>query len=132
MTTTSKNILIVEDDRMLCTIFEMFTKELGHNITSMVRTGAEAIKSCTENRPDLVLMDIHIEGKLDGIETSRLILEQFNIPVIYITSEIYETAIQNAIMSNTYGFMIKPIYKKNLGVAIEFAYSKHKIDNAKN
>lgn len=128
---TSRNILIVEDDKMLCTIFDMFVKELGHNITNIVSKGENAILACRANKPDVILMDIHLAGKKDGIETAKLIKNEFNIPIIFITSEIYENAIKNAIYDNTYGFMIKPIYKKNLGVAIDFAYLKHQYDNGK-
>ena len=124
----SKKILIVEDDKMLCTIFEMFIKQLGYELTGISQSAKEAIKLCETNKPDVVLMDIHLVGEMDGIEASKKIHELFDVPVIYVTSDIEEETIKSAIYHNTYGFLMKPIYQSSLRVAIEFAVAKHKYD----
>ncbi len=126
-----KKILIVEDDKMLCTIFEMFIKQLGHDLVGISQTGEEALQICEINRPDVILMDIHLTGEMDGIETAKIISERFDIPVIFVTSDIEEETIHSATYNNTYGFLMKPIYKSSLGVSIEFAYSKHKFDRSR-
>jgi response regulator of citrate/malate metabolism len=123
-----RKILIVEDDKMLCTIFEMFIKQLGHEIIGISQTGTEAINLCSLQRPDVVLMDIHLEGEINGIDAAKNIHHSYDIPVIYITSDIEETTIKRAIYKNTYGFLMKPIYQDTLGVAIEFALAKHEYD----
>ncbi len=128
----TKKILIVEDDKMLCTIFEMFIKQLGYDLVGISQTGAEALQICEINPPDVILMDIHLTGEMDGIETAKIIYERFDIPVIFVTSDIEEETIHSAIYNNTYGFLMKPIYKSSLGVSIEFAYSKHKFDREQN
>jgi CheY-like chemotaxis protein len=120
-----KKILIVEDDKMLCTIFEMFLKEIGHEITSISRTGGDAINSCEHNRPDVVLMDIHLAGEIDGIEAARQIGEKYDIPVVYITGDTDHITIEKSVLENTYGYMLKPLYKKNLEITLEFAFLKH-------
>jgi DNA-binding NtrC family response regulator len=120
-----KKILIVEDDKMLCTIFEMFLKEIGHEITSISRTGTDAIESCSENPADVVLMDIHLAGEIDGIEAARQIGEKYDIPVVYITGDTDRLTIEKSVLENTYGYMLKPLYKKNLEITLEFAYLKH-------
>ena len=125
---STKKILIVEDDKMLCTIFEMFISELGHEMLGIAQTGEEAIDLCKNNLPDVILMDIHLQGKIDGIQSARVIQEKFNIPVIFISSDIEEETVHKAIFHNTYGFLVKPVYKTTLSTAIEFAYSKHKFD----
>jgi response regulator of citrate/malate metabolism len=125
-----KKILIVEDDKMLCTIFEMFIKQLDHDLVGISQTGEEALQICEINRPDVILMDIHLTGEMDGIETAKIISERFDIPVIFVTSDIEEDTIHSATYNNTYGFLMKPIYKSSLGVSIEFAYSKHKFDRS--
>ncbi len=127
-----KKILIVEDDKMLCTIFEMFIKELGHELIGISQKGLDAIERCKTSTPDVVLMDIHLAGEIDGIETAKILHEQFKKPVIYISSDIEGTTIQSAINANTYGFLVKPVYKSTLGIAIEFAYFKHQYDNQEN
>ncbi len=126
-----KKILIVEDDKMLCTIFEMFIKELGHDLLGISQQGKEAIGICNVERPDIILMDIHLDGDMDGIETAKKVQESFDIPIIFISSDIEEQTVQNAIHTNTYGFLVKPVYKTTLGIAIEFAYSKHRFDRNK-
>jgi two-component system, response regulator PdtaR len=128
----ARKILIVEDDKMLCTIFEMFLTDLGYELTGFSQTGADAISKCEENPPDVVLMDIHLKGDVDGIDTAKKIHEAFNIPVVYVTSDIEQETILKAIYKNTYGFLMKPIYQSSLRVAIEFAFAKHIYDNSEN
>ncbi len=123
-----KKILIVEDDKMLCTIFEMFIMQLNYELIGISQTGKEAIGLCKLNRPDVILMDIHLEGDINGIETSKKINELYDIPVIFITSDIDRATIKSAINKNTYGFLMKPIYKSTLGVTVEFALAKHKFN----
>ncbi len=124
----AKKILIVEDDKMLCTIFEMFIKQLGYELTGISHSGVDAINLCKITKPDVVLMDIHLLGEINGIEAAREIHRSFDVPVIYITSDIEEPTIKNAIYKNTYGFLMKPIYQSALRVAIEFAVAKHHYD----
>ena len=66
-----KKILIVEDDKMLCTIFEMFLTDLGYELTGISQTGLDAISKCDADKPDVVLMDIHLKGNINGIETAK-------------------------------------------------------------
>ena len=125
-----KKILIVEDDKMLCAIFEMFIMQLNYELIGISQTGNEAIELCKLNKPDVILMDIHLEGDINGIETSKKIHKLYNIPVIFVTSDIEEDTIKSAIYENTYGFLMKPVYKSTLGVTVEFALAKHKFDQS--
>jgi two-component system, response regulator PdtaR len=129
---SQKKILIVEDDKMLCTIFEMFIKQLGYEIIGISYTGTEAINLCTLQRPDIVLMDIHLDGEINGIDAAKNIHHNFDIPVVYVTSDIEEETIKKAIYKNTYGFLMKPVYHTTLKVAIEFALAKHAYDKENN
>jgi len=123
-----KKILIVEDDKMLSTIFEMYLAELGYELVDVVNSGKAAVDSCKKNEIDVILMDIHINGELDGIETTIIIKEKFDIPVIFISSDMDEQTVRRAITNNTYGYLVKPVYKNNLRSTIEFAYEKHKFE----
>ena len=127
----AKKVLIVEDDKMLCTIFEMFLKEIGHEIVSITASGEEAVKICGTNKPDVVLMDIHLAGNINGIETAELIGKEYDIPVVYITGDSEPETVKKSILKNTFGYMVKPIYKKTLEITLEFARLKHEF-NAKN
>lgn len=122
-------ILIVEDDSMLCTVFEMFLDELGYHQCGTVASGEAALKHCEENSPDLILMDIHLEGEIDGVEAAKVIFEKYNIPIIYISGDSDVSTVKRAVLPNTYGFMTKPVYKNSLELNIEFALIKHKLLN---
>ncbi|MEA2042616.1 MAG: response regulator [Bacteroidota bacterium] len=125
--TKPESILIVEDDNMLCTIFEMFIKELGYGETNTVETGEDAIEFCKKNKPDFVLMDIHLAGDLNGIQTAKIMGRDMNIPVIYISGDTNTETIKDAVLPNTYGFMTKPIHKDVLKLNIEFSFAKHNL-----
>jgi response regulator of citrate/malate metabolism len=121
------NILIVEDDSMLCTVFEMFIDELGYGHSGTVASGEAALKLIENKMPDLILMDIHLEGELDGIETAKIVLEKYNIPIIYISGDNDVNTVKRAVLKNTFGFMTKPVYKNGLELNIEFALYKHEL-----
>ena len=122
-------ILIVEDDGMLCTVFEMFLEELGYSHCGTVSSGEDALTHLEENKPDLILMDIYLEGKIDGVETANIIHEKYNIPIIYVSGDSDVSTVKRAVLKNTYGFMTKPVYKNSLELNIEFAIYKHQLLN---
>jgi len=123
-----RKVLIVEDDRFISTILSMFIKDLGHELIGTCETGIEAVEMCRKERPDVVLMDIHIEGEMDGIQTTEKLKIEFDIPVIYVSSDTSSYIIERAIVTNSYGFLVKPVNKKELGIGIDLAYYKHKVD----
>ena len=121
-------ILIVEDDRFISTILAFFLKNLGHQSIERCRSGEEALEVCKNNRPEVVLMDIHLEGDMDGISTAEKIQREFEIPVIYISGDTSSEIVERAIITNSYGYLVKPIQKRELGITIDLAYYKHKVD----
>lgn len=122
-------ILIVEDDSMLCTVFEMFLDELGYTHSGTVASGEVALAHLEKNKADLILMDIHLEGEIDGVDTAKIIYEKYNIPIIYISGDSDVSTVKRAVLNNTYGFMTKPVYKNSLELNIEFAVIKHQLMN---
>jgi len=127
----SKKILLVEDDNMLCTVFDMFISDLGYELVGVTRNGNDAINFCSGYCPDIVIMDIHLEGEMDGIETAKIINERYEVPIIFLSSDFEKETINKAVIANTYGFLSKPIYKNSLGAAIEFAIAKYNFENNK-
>jgi PAS domain S-box-containing protein len=123
-----RKVLVVEDDRFISTILAMFLKDLGHELVGKCETGIEAVEMCRKEKPDVVLMDIHIEGALDGIQTTEKLKNEFDVPVIYVSSDTSSYIIERAIVTNSYGFLVKPVNKKELGISIDLAYYKHKVD----
>ncbi|MCW3788386.1 response regulator [Plebeiibacterium sediminum] len=127
-----RRIFVVEDDKFITAIFTMFLRDLGHELVGGTSSGNEAVKMCKELKPDVVLMDIHLDGELDGIQTAELLKREVNIPVIYVSSDTSSQVIERAIVTNSYGFLVKPINKKELGISIDLAYYKHKVDVEQN
>ncbi len=123
-----RKVLIVEDDRFISAIFSLFLKDLGFDIIGRCKTGVEALEECRTKNPDIVLMDIHLEGDVDGIEVAEIIQRECDIPVIFISSDTSSEIVERAMISNSYGYLIKPVTKKELGITIELAYYKHKAD----
>lgn len=123
-----RKILIVEDDRFISAVYSLFLKNLDFEIVGSCKNGNEAIHACEEKRPDIVLMDIHIEGDLDGIQTAERIKLECEIPVIFVTGDTSSQVVKRAVSSNSYGYLVKPVNEKELGITIELAYYKHKAD----
>jgi len=123
-----RKVLVVEDDRFISAIFSLFLKDLGFEIIGRCKTGRDALEECKHHGPDIVLMDIHLEGDVDGIDAADLIQRECEIPVIFISSDTSSAVIKRAVLSNSYGYLVKPITKKELGITMELAYYKHKAD----
>lgn len=121
-----KKVLIVDDDKMLTTLIKMFLDELGFETIGIFHEAAKAIEKCREILPDIILMDIHLQGDIDGIKAVDMIRTEFDIPVVYITSDTEAVTVNKAISTNPYGFIIKPVIKSTLGITLELAYFKHR------
>lgn len=123
-----RKVLVVEDDRFISAIFSLFLKDLSFEIIGRCKTGREALDECRIHDPDIVLMDIHLEGDLDGIEAAETIQHECDKPVIFVTSDTSSEVVERAVSCNSYGYLVKPITKKELGITMELAYYKHKSD----
>ncbi|GAB4297272.1 MAG: hypothetical protein Kow0068_21540 [Marinilabiliales bacterium] len=116
---SKSKILIVEDDKLLSTTYTMFVEDLGHEVIAVCASGEEAITEVKNNVPDLILMDIYLDGQFDGIATAAKINEFAFVPVIYITSDEEFSTISRALENNSYGYLIKPVNKVSLAITIE-------------
>lgn len=123
-----RKITIVEDDNLSFLILKNMLLKLGYEIADFVTEGEKAILSCSENRPDLVLMDIGLSGAMDGIEAAQIIKEKFDIPVVYVTSSLDDETLQRAKITDPSGYIIKPIIERDLRTTIEMALYKHKLE----
>jgi CheY-like chemotaxis protein len=122
-------ILVVEDSKLVSNIIQKSLKRLGYDVSAAVSSGEEAIKKVAFKRPDLVLMDIVLEGKMDGIETANKIHSLFNVPVIYLTGHDEEKFLEKAKIAEPFGYLIKPFKEKELRATIEMALYKSKMEN---
>ena len=121
-----KRILIVEDEVIIARDIENKLKGLGYKTLPIVCSGEEAVERAGEFRPDLVLMDIVLNGEIDGIEASDRIGKLFNIPVVYLTAYADEMTLERAKVTDPFGYMIKPFGEKELHSTVEMAIYKHR------
>ncbi len=121
----SKKILIVEDELITSENIRACLGEAGYQVTGMYAAAEEAIESIERNKPDLVMMDIKLRGKMDGIEAAEIILERFDLPVIYLTSFADDEVIRRAASTESYGYIIKPFQEAEIISNIEMAVYKH-------
>lgn len=104
-----KKVMIVEDDFIIRMFIEKVVKSLGADIVGKASESLEAIELCKQCLPDLILMDIGIRGKIDGIETTRQIKQNCKTEVIYLTGNSDEKTLERAKETGPYGFIFKPI-----------------------
>jgi len=123
-------ILVVEDEGVLARGIERKMTALGYIVTGIAFSGEEAIRKAAENRPNLVLMDIKLDGKMDGVEAARQIREKFKIPVVYLTAFSDKETIRRAKITEPYGYILKPVNERELHCNIEIALFKHNIEAA--
>ena len=120
--------MIVEDEWVVADQICRDLKDLGYTVCQTASTGDEAIRKAEAERPDLVLMDIVLKGKMDGIEAADRITSQFDIPVIYLTAHTNHEYIERAKQTKPFGYLVKPFMAKELHTNIEMALHKHGVD----
>jgi PAS domain S-box-containing protein len=121
-------ILVVEDERTIAITIQDTLKIFGYTVPAIVGSGEEAIQKVAEMQPDLVLMDIRLEGSMDGVEAAERIRSNFNIPVVYLTAYIDDSTVQRAMITEPFGFILKPFEPRELHTAVELALYKHRME----
>ncbi|MFZ1289619.1 MAG: ATP-binding protein [Melioribacteraceae bacterium] len=121
-------ILVVEDEIIIAMEIAERLKAMGYEVMRIVSNGQMAIENAIREEPDLILMDIMIQGDIDGIETATKIRSFSDIPVIYLTANADEPTLQRAKVSDAFGYLIKPFEERELNTTIEMALYKHKME----
>src|SRR5687768_13596712 len=120
-------ILIVEDERLVAAEIAAALDRLGFAVSGTAKSADDAITCATACCPDIALMDINIEGELDGIATAQILRERFGVPVVYITQSADDLTIKRARLSRPYGYLIKPLDVRELKSTLEIALYRHRI-----
>ncbi len=110
----NKKVLIVEDDQLLAYLIETYAINCGVDVIGNVDNGEDAILLAAKELPDYILMDVRIEGDIDGIETSILINEKNDIKIIYISGNSDDQTLSRAQKTNMLAFLTKPIKQSDL------------------
>ncbi len=122
-------ILIVEDENIVAKDIANRLEAFGYRITAIANSGEEAIRKAMGSPPDLILMDIRLKGRIDGIEAAKEIRTRLNIPdipVVYLTAYADDSTIERAKDTEPSGYLLKPFGEKELFATIEMALYKHR------
>lgn len=122
---TPAEILVVEDDVNVAAVLEARLESFGYRVCDIARTGLKAISCARRGHPDLVLMDIMLEGEMNGIEAADKIAEISNVPIIYLTCLDDPVVMDRAIKTNPFGYLVKPYDNAALRSSIEIALVRH-------
>lgn len=121
-------ILVVEDENIVALDIKMRLERFGCQVIATVPSGEEAIEQALAAKPDLILMDIKLRGKLDGIDAARQIQSQINIPIVFLTAFADEPTIQRAINAQPFGYILKPFDERELNLVIQVTLFRHQME----
>jgi len=117
-----KKILIVEDELIIAQFIQKILVKYKYEVSAIVSSGEEAIRTVEKIMPDLVLMDIMLSGKLSGVEAATQINNSFGVPIIFLTAYADEKTLEGAISADPYGYLVKPVREKDIRAAVKMAF----------
>jgi DNA-binding NarL/FixJ family response regulator len=117
----STRIFFVEDDPILAKVLAWRLEKLGYSVCGSSNDGVEAVDRILEEKPDLVLLDIELGGRYDGIHVGSILKSKSRIPFIYLTSHSEERYLTRAKMTGPKGYVLKTFDAEQLRIAIELA-----------
>ncbi|MEE8603780.1 MAG: HD domain-containing phosphohydrolase [Candidatus Aminicenantaceae bacterium] len=120
-------ILVVEDESIVARDIRNMLAGLGYEVTAVVSGAMAAIQKAQETGPDIVLMDVMLNGDITGVEAAEQIYTNFSIPVVYLTAFADSTTVQQAKKTEPFGYIIKPFEERELQTTIEIALYKYKM-----
>jgi len=122
------SVFIVEDELIEAQDISQTLEKHGYAITGIARTGELALEALMKKQPDLVLMDMHLAGNMDGVDTAERIHALYKIPVIFLTAYADETTLERAKITVPYGYVLKPFDERELHSTIQMALYKHRME----
>jgi signal transduction histidine kinase len=121
-------IMIVEDERILALDLAETLDELGYTVAGMASRGEEAIELARRLDPQLILMDVRLDGDIDGITAAETIREEHDVPVVFLTAHADDDTLHRATSSEAAAYLVKPFKPPDLRCVIEIALHKHAAD----
>jgi CheY-like chemotaxis protein len=121
-------VLIVEDEPIVALDLQQELEDFGCEVVALAQSADEALIAAEEFRPDLALMDLHIVGSLDGIQTARLLRDAFQVPSMFLTAYSDDATINRAVREMPYGYLTKPFQTRELKATVQVALHKAKVD----
>ena len=125
---STAKIFIVEDEAIVAESLNDQLEGLGYIVTGNAPSGEEALRNIKNNLPNLVLMDIMLEGEMDGVETAQQIRELYGIPVIFLSAYSDSETLGRAKLTEPFGYLIKPYKERELHTTLEITLYKHRME----
>ena len=127
-TIARKSILVVEDEGLVAMDLKRRLESFGYVVPAVAKTADDAVRLAALHLPDLILMDIHLKGRKDGIEAAEEVRKQFDIPIIYVTAHTDSATLSRAKLTEPVGYIAKPFGSTDIRVQIEIAHHKYQVE----
>jgi adenylate cyclase len=124
----SPRILIAEDESVIAIDLAKTLEKLSYKVIGSSRNGKDVIKKAGDLKPDLILMDILLDGNITGIQAAEQIMNTYDVPVIYLTAYADPATLEKAKLTEPFGYILKPFDERTLHTSIEMALYKHEIN----
>ena len=124
-----KRILIVEDEIIIAEDIKQYLIKFGYDVVGMADYGEEVIRLAKELMPDLLLVDIRLHGDFSGVDAARIVHNQLNLPIVFLTAYADDDILEKAAESFPYGYLLKPIRERELYATLKMAFNKIKNEN---
>lgn len=125
MPTKKTTVMVVEDESIVALDIESSLIELGYEVVARTGSGKDAVDLARKHRPDIILMDIMLNSKEDGVHAAGQITSQFDIPVVFLTAYSDKQTLDRVKLTEPFGYITKPYKSIDLSTAIELALYKH-------
>lgn len=119
-----ERVLIVEDEKIIALDLQRRLERFGYIICETCSEGVDAIEKAKLHKPDIILMDIMLNGPMDGIEAAKIIKQNQRIPVVFLTAYVDDRTLERAKTAEPYGYILKPFKERELYTAIDIALYK--------
>ena len=130
MSDSPKRVLIVEDEKIAAGEIQHEVRKLGYHVATVVASGEAAIEVAGHQDLDIVLMDVHLAGSLNGFETSIGLRERRDVPVVFLTAFADEAFVTSAKQAGAFGYVAKPLRGRELAIGMELALYKHEVESS--
>lgn len=124
----SKTIFVVEDDALTARQIKLYLTEIGYQFAGKANNAADALRQIKQARPDLVLMDIHLKGAMDGIDAAARLQADEAVAVIYLTAYADDETLERARLTEPFGYLLKPFTRQELKASIEMGLYKSEME----
>ena len=121
-------VMVVEDEGIVAAHIAAQLSAAGYEVAGIAQSSEEVLAQVAKKEPDLILMDVRIKGPFDGIATTGILRDRYDIPVIFLTAHTDRETVDRAKTAGALNFLTKPVHPGSLKIAIEMAIHKHAAD----